>query len=80
MDRTIPQALYHQDYSPIFDDEGEQYHLVVLWDRHPCLVGNPLRVSGRSYIDLDTARANALTEWNLAWVACHPSLRHTAGA
>lgn len=67
-DRVIPRPKKRQNYSPMYDSQGEQYHMVVFWDRHPFL-GNsaPLRVCGTSYASLDLAETDALLEWDRAY-------------
>lgn len=67
--REVPKPKSYHSYSQCYNDRGEAYHLVVMWDRVPFLKGEPLRVHGTSSISKARAYAAALDAWNSAYRA-----------
>lgn len=60
----VPKPKHWHSYSQCYDEAGNPYHLVVMWDRHPSLTGEPLRVHGISHISKERAHAAALEAWD----------------
>jgi hypothetical protein len=52
-------------FSPCYDSDGDEYHLVVVQGRHGSLRHSPLRCYGTG-VSVDLARAKAMAEFTNA--------------